>query len=386
MAIAEGASVKPRPTFSPHKRAAIFRDCNGICHICTRKIAQGEPWEIEHVKARGLQGSDEDDNLRPAHIDCHAGKTRKDRAVMAEADRALIRHVGLKKKSRAWGKRFGWRKTGCGEAVASPSPDTTAGGGRMSGLVLSLFPGIGLLDMAFEEEGFCVVRGPDLLWGGDVHKFHPPAGRFDGVIGGPPCQAFSRLVHIVKAKGQTPKPNLIPEFERIVADANPAWFVMENVPAAPEPSVLGYIVRSIELNNRWTIEAPEQNRLRRFSFGTIDGRALMPVLGAIENPAWERTVVATSSKEGALAKSQGELRTGISKRLNRTAGALPGQTPRRTIERCAELQGLPRDFLADAPFTAAGKYLAIGNGVPLPMGRAIAKAVKAALASEARAP
>lgn len=31
----------------------------------------------------------------------------------------------------------------------------------MSGLVLSLFPGIGLLDMAFEEEGFCVVRDPE---------------------------------------------------------------------------------------------------------------------------------------------------------------------------------------------------------------------------------
>jgi len=30
-------------------------------------------------------------------------------------------------------------------------------------LVLSLFPGIGLLDMAFEQEGFCVVRGPDML-------------------------------------------------------------------------------------------------------------------------------------------------------------------------------------------------------------------------------
>ena len=34
-------------------------------------------------------------------------------------------------------------------------------------LVLSVFPGIGLLDMAFELEGFCVVRGPDLLWGGE---------------------------------------------------------------------------------------------------------------------------------------------------------------------------------------------------------------------------
>lgn len=58
-------------------------------------------------------------------------------------------------------------------------------------LVLSLFPGIGLLDMAFEAEGFCVVRGPDLLWGGDIKRFHPPAGRFDGVIGGPPCQLRS---------------------------------------------------------------------------------------------------------------------------------------------------------------------------------------------------
>src|SRR2546430_12673163 len=37
----------------------------------------------------------------------------------------------------------------------------------------------------------CVVRGPDLLWGGDIRRFHPPAGKFDGVIGGPPCQLFS---------------------------------------------------------------------------------------------------------------------------------------------------------------------------------------------------
>ena len=55
--------------------------------------------------------------------------------------------------------------------------------------------------MAFEEEGFCVVRGPDLLWGGDIRRFHPPAGRFDGVIGGPPCQAFSRLRHLVEHNG-----------------------------------------------------------------------------------------------------------------------------------------------------------------------------------------
>lgn len=46
------------------------------------------------------------------------------------------------------------------------------------GLVLSLFPGIGMLDRGFEEEGYCVVRGPDVLWGGDIRSFHPPARVF----------------------------------------------------------------------------------------------------------------------------------------------------------------------------------------------------------------
>lgn len=247
--------------------------------------------------------------------------------------------------------------------------------------MLSLFPGIGLLDRAFEEEGFCVVRGPDLLWGGDVRRFHPPAGVFDGVIGGPPCQAFSRLVHIVKAKGQTPKPNLIPEYERVVSEARPLWFVMENVEAAPEPVVPGYGVSSSVLNNRWF--GAEQKRERRFSFGLRDAAPLAlhyhEGIVALEHWNWERAVVASSSKEGALAKSRRELRGAISTRLERAASALPGQTPRRTIERCAELQGLPRDFLADAPFTAAGKYEVIGNGVPLPMGRAVARAVKRAM-------
>lgn len=257
---------------------------------------------------------------------------------------------------------------------------TGRGGGVSQPLVLSLFPGIGLLDMAFELEGFCVVRGPDVLWGGDIRNFHPPAGVFDGVIGGPPCQSFSRLVHIVKAKGQTPKPNLIPEFERCVDEARPGWFIMENVPQAPSPWIEGYEMRSQVVNNRWF--GPEQNRERRFSFGTVAlGYRLdvSPDLALFECVSWERAVVATSSKEGALAKSQEELASGTSRRLKRQASVLPGQTPRRTIERCAELQGLPTDFLKDAPFTASGKYQAIGNGVPLPMGRAIARAVKRAM-------
>lgn len=221
------------------------------------------------------------------------------------------------------------------------------------------------------------MRGPDLLWGGDIHRFHPPAYAFRGIIGGPPCQAFSRLIHIVKAKGQTPKPNLIPEFERCVSEAQPHWFVMENVPDAPTPDVPYYTTSSQLIRDVWV--GGETSRQRRFTFGALQSlyssaRFHIETL-ALHSLDPERAVVATSSKEGALAKSQGELRTGISTRLKKKAAALPGQMPRREFERCCELQGLPRDFLKDAPFTSAGKYQAVGNGVPLAMGRAVAAAV-----------
>jgi hypothetical protein len=141
-------------------------------------------------------------------------------------------------------------------------------------LVLSLFPGIGLLDMAFELEGFCVVRGPDVLWGGDVRRFHPPRGKFDGVFGGPPCQAFSSLVHLVRAGGREPRfGNLIPEFERCVVEAEPQWFLMENVRAAPEPAIPGYGCKSFLFDNSWLpasedgIFGSEQRRVRRITFG-----------------------------------------------------------------------------------------------------------------------
>lgn len=38
----------------------------------------------------------------------------------------------------------------------------------MTDLVLSLFPGIDALGMAFELEGYCCVAGPDVVWGRDV--------------------------------------------------------------------------------------------------------------------------------------------------------------------------------------------------------------------------
>jgi DNA (cytosine-5)-methyltransferase 1 len=240
-------------------------------------------------------------------------------------------------------------------------------------LVLSLFPGIGLLDMAFEEEGFCVVRGPDLLWGGDIRRFHPPAGRFDGVIGGPPCQAFSRLRHIVAANGHKVADNLIPEYERVVREAAPRWFLMENVPDAPEPICDDYRLMSQLVNNRHC--GGEQNRVRRFTFGARDDVAAAPfhVVGEALEPAASAPAVLASSGGRAVPVAIG----GSGKRKH--GGGIPMRRSVSGLPEAIRLQGLPADFLSDCPLTADGKMRAVGNGVPLPLGRAVARAVKAAL-------
>ncbi len=237
-------------------------------------------------------------------------------------------------------------------------------------LVLSLFPGIGLLDRAFEEAGFCVVRGPDLLCGGDIRKFHPPAGRFDGVIGGPPCQIFSRLRHVNPLAGQK-HGNLIPEYERCVAESLPAWFLMENVTDAPEPAVDGYEVRSVLVRDFWV--GGETQRTRRFSFGTRDGRALEIEWAPLHRANPEPAVTASggSAQPDRLGGSGKPKRAAL-------ADARYGYRTTDYLTHALELQGLPPDFLAEAPFTVAGKIHARGNGVPLCMGRAIAAAVKRA--------
>ncbi len=138
-------------------------------------------------------------------------------------------------------------------------------------LVLSLFRGIGILDLGFEEEGYCVVAGPDLIWGSDIRDFHAPASVFEDVIGGPPCQCFSRIKYLNPLCGNKTG-NLIPEFERIVVEAQPDWFIMENVREAPIPNVPGYQIDPSLFNNRYLGE--KENRIHRFCFGTRDGRKL----------------------------------------------------------------------------------------------------------------
>jgi DNA (cytosine-5)-methyltransferase 1 len=241
-----------------------------------------------------------------------------------------------------------------------------------SPLVLSLFPGIGLLDTAFELEGFCVVRGPDVLWGGDIRSFHPPVGKFDGVIGGPPCQRFSSLSNInrVRYGEESLAPNLIPEFERCIGEAQPEWFLMENVPRAPVPQVPGYGVTDRIWNNQWN--GGTQERVRRFSFGLSGRVPSFSIAGDVFKPLMREPAV-TSNAGGRRRTPRRD-----DKGRLQSAAIL-----RRSINDMLRLQGLPPTFLSDAPFTTRERMRVVGNGVPLPMGRAIARAVKQAITTHA---
>jgi site-specific DNA-cytosine methylase len=53
--------------------------------------------------------------------------------------------------------------------------------------------------------------------------------------------------------------------------------------------------------------------------------------------------------------------------------------PRRTLAQMLELQGFPPDWLDHQPWTMQAKRGMVGNGVPLPMSRALARAVVKAL-------
>lgn len=224
-------------------------------------------------------------------------------------------------------------------------------------LVLSLFPGLGLLDRAFEMEGFQIVRGPDLLWGGDVRSFHGRPGCFDGVIGGPPCQKHSAAARM----SGTTQEDLIHEFVRIVNEAAPSFVAMENVVHArnhPEiPAEWNYsVIRDWDCGGH-------TNRTR--AFWTWPMMLMEPGGRAAGDPSY--SVMSTTWKRGRSEKS-----------YHQDKYFLPGDLP---IEEYARLQGFEEigKTLSALRCSRAFAVHMLGNGVPLAMGRFVARNVRLAL-------
>lgn len=207
----------------------------------------------------------------------------------------------------------------------------------MTDLVLSLFPGIDVLGRGFEASGFCVVRGPDTILDQRIEDFRGVAGKFDGVIGGPPCQNYSTLNrHRDLDEGD----RLLREFLRVVDECRPEWWLMENVPQVPDVRIDPYRVQRIPICDYEC--GGRQRRLRHVQFGSRTGDVIRPV----------RT------------KSVGRVTPALTTK--------PRGGHDRPARRCAA-QGIPGLRLRSLTKTA--RYRAIGNAVPLRMATALAQAV-----------
>lgn len=206
--------------------------------------------------------------------------------------------------------------------------------------VLSLFPGAGLFERGFFRSDVCIVRGPDIIWHQDVREFNAAPGVFDGIIAGPPCQDFSKL------RRTPPTGNglaMLAETVRIIRDAAPVWFLIENVPACPTCDVPGYAVQAFNLDASHVGAA--QSRLRKFQFGRREGLPPLQFHRPVTSPG------SVTLEPAAVANDD------------------------RSVTELARLQGYGPDFTLPC-FTRVEAKRAIGNGVPLAVSNAWAESIE----------
>ena len=201
-------------------------------------------------------------------------------------------------------------------------------------LIVSLFPGIGLLERPFSDAGLPVLRGPDLLWGQSVETFHLPRGLAWGILAGPPCQDFSAAR---RAKPSGHGRRMLAELARLIEEARPAWYLIENVPRVPDVRIDGYAWQRLPID---AASFTNVSRPRVIQYGYTSGQPLqIPARPRHPHP---HPAVTTNDP--------------------------------RTVREIARLQGLPEDFQLPA-FTVAGAKTAIANGVPACIATALALAI-----------
>lgn len=109
-AVDEWVGKTPDAAVPPRVRLRVFERHQGRCHLTGRKIAAGELWDLDHVKALCNGGEHRESNLAPALRDKHREKTAEDVAEKAKIDRIRKKHLGIWPKgqqirSRGFDKR-----------------------------------------------------------------------------------------------------------------------------------------------------------------------------------------------------------------------------------------------------------------------------------------
>jgi site-specific DNA-cytosine methylase len=89
-----------------------------------------------------------------------------------------------------------------------------------------------------------------------------------------------------------------------------------------------------------------------------------------------------SDQLGSYRKAKQQSVTGRNPGEIGVTGGHAGHPPTRSLEEMLRLQGLPEDWLKHQPWTMSAKRKGIGNGVAIPMGRQLARAIQSAMNRE----
>ena len=163
--------------------------------------------------------------------------------------------------------------------------------------IVDLFSGCGGFSLGARNAGFDLALSFDIdpiltssykmnfpranLILGDVGKLSGEGcvtmagGKVDGIIGGPPCQGFSS---IGKRLESDPRRNLLTHFFRVVSEAQPKFFVMENVKGVIQSHSFRLLEKSLEIV-RSDFDVTEPMVLDAAEFGAATKRPRVFVFG-----------------------------------------------------------------------------------------------------------
>lgn len=227
-----------------------------------------------------------------------------------------------------------------------------------------------------------------------------------GIIGGPPCQTWSR--RNTRRTADDPRADLIAEYLRIVEEIRPRFYVLENVttvPAAEKTAAIrqgrlfGYDVTSTYLNaaeygaaqtrRRWIMIGiragtlgpikPRQPRTVRQAFSTI------PVNWGLmqSSPATLQRLSRASPRRWVPMDGRHGYRNLIRLQWDRPAPTVcnprkvymvhPEETRNISLAEAAALQGFPGEYIWQGSESAIAQMIA--NAMPAELAGAIAEAI-----------
>jgi 5-methylcytosine-specific restriction enzyme A len=93
--VPEWIGETPQTPVPPRVKIRVFDAHGGRCHVSGKKIAAGDRWDVDHVRALINGGENRESNLAPILREKHKQKTARDVDEKSKVARIRAKHLGL---------------------------------------------------------------------------------------------------------------------------------------------------------------------------------------------------------------------------------------------------------------------------------------------------